>query len=98
MANILNAVFHHYQAVNPAAPRETGILFGIYAAFPQNVGMHHATAQKLYPAGVTTNVTAFLFAKRTGKCELKPRPGKWEIKRLGLNFQLLAIVFFQEYF
>jgi len=65
VADVLDAVLHHYQAVDAAAPRETGVDIGVNAGGVQNVGVDQAAAEQLDPAGLRTDRAALLVTKRT---------------------------------
>src|SRR3989338_3761085 len=96
MANIFNAVFHHHQPVDSKPPSETTVLIRINTAFPQDIRVYQAAAQKLDTTGMGANLAAGLFAKWARQGKFETGFGKWEIKWLGFNFQLLAVILFQK--
>src|SRR5436190_13034607 len=98
MANVFDVVFHHHQTLYPHPPGKACVLVRVDAAFCQYVRMDHAAAKKLYPAGVTANITTLLFTKWTAQGKFKTRFSEGEIERLGLNFQFLPEIFLQKSF
>ena len=50
-SDVVDSVFEHGYTLNAHTESETGVLFGINAAYLENGGMYHSTAQDLDPAG-----------------------------------------------
>lgn len=57
----------------PTPERETAILFAVNAAHIQNLGIDHARAQNLDPAGSLANAAALAVAVDTGQIDLRRR-------------------------
>jgi hypothetical protein len=70
-ADVFDAVFHHDQPVDAAAPGEAGVNIGIDTRFMQDVWVDQAAAQQLDPAGLAADIAAFFIAKWAAQGELE---------------------------
>ena len=61
-SQVLDLPFQHGYAFNSHAKREAGVLLGVYAAGFQDVGVYHAGAHDLEPAGALADVAALAAA------------------------------------
>ena len=95
MPHILDAVFHHYQAVDAAAKGKTGVFVRIDVSSLQHIRMNHTAAQEFDPAFARTNFTIriFAFTEWAAQRKFKARFSKREIKWIDSHVKLLAVIF-----
>src|SRR6266536_754710 len=98
MTNIFDAVLHHHQPLEAAAPGKTGVHSGVDAGHAEHIGVDHAHTEQLDPASVAAHITAFLLAKRATQCQLKAWLGEGKIKWLAFDFDVLLVVLAEECF
>ncbi len=98
MTHVFDAILHHNQAFYATTPGKASIFFGVYVGLAQHIRVNHTAAKQLNPARLRTDRTARFVTKRTAERKLKAWFCEREIKRLGLDLKLFAIVFLQKCF
>lgn len=67
---------------------KAGINFRINVEITQHIGVHHATAQYLYPAGMLAKVTTTAATYRTGYIHLGTWFCEWKIGRAKTDLRI----------
>src|SRR6266498_2592677 len=98
MPNIFDVVLHHHQSLQAATPGKSGVHIGVDICHSEYVGVNHPHTQKLDPANIATNATAFFLTKRTTQRQFEARLSKRKVKRLSFDLDVLPIIITQEYF
>ena len=98
MPHVLDAVFHHHQAVDAAAKGKTGVFIRIDVSSFQHIRMDHTAAQQFNPAFARANLTIWIltFTKRTAQRKFKARFGEREVKWIDAHVKFLAVIFLQK--
>src|SRR6185312_14109133 len=79
-SEIAHPVAQHREPIDSHAPRVARVALRIDAARHEHVGMHHATAGDLEPAGVLAGAAALALAEHTGHVDFGGRLGKGEVR------------------
>ena len=69
--DVVGLVFEHGHALDAETEGEAGVLVAVDAAVFQHVGVHHAAAEDLHPAGMLAKGTAFAAADVAGYVHLR---------------------------
>ena len=77
-ADVGNAVAQHGDALRPHAEGEAGVPLGVDAAVLEHLGMHHAAAEDLHPAGALAGGAAAAAAELAAHVHLGRRLGERE--------------------
>ena len=80
IADVIDAVSQHGDALGAEAEGETGVALGVVAAVAQDVGVHHAAAADLQPAAAADGA-ALAAAQKALHVEFRGGFGEWEEAR-----------------
>ena len=78
-ADVVGGVFEHGHALNAEAEGEAAVFFAVDAAVVEHIGIDHAAAENLDPAGVLAEVAAGAAADVAGDVHLGRGFGEGEV-------------------
>ena len=89
-ADVIGAVLEHGHTLNAEAESETAVFGAVDAAVFQHVGIHHAAAENLDPAGVLAEIAACAAADVAGDVHFCGWFREREVRGTQTNADLIA--------